>query len=179
MIITYEEKLVAQFREKWYATEYAKGYAIGLKEARTDRAILSKTETLNGYIAYYEKTIICLNKLLVKKEISLKGYNFLIKPYHAIISKYIKRISLLNKKLTGQVNRQSLKVVAIIQGEMSRAELMEALHLKHRDYFTESYLNPALKEKLLEMTLPEKPNSRLQKYRLTDKGKKLRNTILP
>jgi ATP-dependent DNA helicase RecG len=26
---------------------------------------------------------------------------------------------------------------------------------------------------LIEMTIPEKPNSRLQKYRLTDKGRRL------
>jgi len=32
--------------------------------------------------------------------------------------------------------------------------------------FRQRYLLPALTEKLIEMTIPDKPNSRLQKYRL-------------
>jgi len=40
-----------------------------------------------------------------------------------------------------------------------------------------SPINRAVKEllnkKLIEYTLPEKPNSRLQKYRLTEKGRQL------
>lgn len=32
-------------------------------------------------------------------------------------------------------------------------------------------MKPALAEELIEMTIPDKPNSRLQKYRLTDKGR--------
>ena len=41
-----------------------------------------------------------------------------------------------------------------------------------RKSFRERYLKPALDEGLIEMTIPEKPNSRLQKYRLTDKGRR-------
>lgn len=53
---------------------------------------------------------------------------------------------------------------------MSRRELREALLLKGDDNFRRLYLLPALEAGLIEMTIPEKPNSRLQKYRLTDKG---------
>jgi hypothetical protein len=35
----------------------------------------------------------------------------------------------------------------------------------------ENYLAPALRESLIEYTIPDKPNSSLQKYRLTDKGR--------
>ena len=35
-----------------------------------------------------------------------------------------------------------------------------------------AYLRPALDSGLVEMTLPDKPNSRSQRYRLTAKGKK-------
>ena len=53
---------------------------------------------------------------------------------------------------------------------MSRRELREALLLKGDDNFRRLYLLPALEAGLIEMTIPEKPNSRLQRYRLTDKG---------
>ncbi len=40
-----------------------------------------------------------------------------------------------------------------------------------RTKFRDQVLNPLLQEGLLEMTVPEKPRSSLQKYRLTDKGR--------
>ncbi|MET0266680.1 MAG: Fic family protein [Duganella sp.] len=42
--------------------------------------------------------------------------------------------------------------------------------LKDEKHLRNSYLQPALEAKLIEMTIPEKPQSRLQKYRLTAKG---------
>jgi predicted transcriptional regulator len=54
---------------------------------------------------------------------------------------------------------------------MDRAELQEKVGLSDRKSFTKNYLNPALEQGLIEMTIPEKPNSRLQKYRLTGAGK--------
>ncbi|MCK5914589.1 MAG: Fic family protein [Deltaproteobacteria bacterium] len=58
----------------------------------------------------------------------------------------------------------------IVNGEMSREALQNALDLQDRKSFRQRYLKPALIEGLIEMTLPDKPNSRLQKYRLTAKG---------
>lgn len=54
---------------------------------------------------------------------------------------------------------------------LSSSELRAKLNLKHRPTFRENYLHPALAEALIEMTIPNKPNSRLQKYRLTGKGR--------
>jgi ATP-dependent DNA helicase RecG len=63
--------------------------------------------------------------------------------------------------------------MGVLQGDMSRKELMAALDLSGRDNFEKLYLRPALAEGYIEMTLPDKPNSRMQKYRLTEKGKML------
>lgn len=50
---------------------------------------------------------------------------------------------------------------------------MEKLQLSGRDNFEKLYLLPSLAAGLIERTIPAKPTSRLQKYRLTDKGRKV------
>jgi ATP-dependent DNA helicase RecG len=57
------------------------------------------------------------------------------------------------------------------KGEMGNAEILEALSLKSRRRMRENYIAPALRAGLVEYTIPDKPNSRLQKYRLTEKGR--------
>lgn len=59
-------------------------------------------------------------------------------------------------------------------GEMTRDALLGALQLKNKEHFRLSYLVPALEAGLIEMTIPDKPSSPKQKYRLTLKGKKAR-----
>lgn len=47
------------------------------------------------------------------------------------------------------------------------------LMLKDDEHFRKSYLNPALSVGMIELTIPEKPRSSKQKYRITDLGKKV------
>lgn len=47
---------------------------------------------------------------------------------------------------------------------------MKKLGLAHRPTFRKNYLQPALDAGLIERTLPDKPNSSLQKYRLASKS---------
>ena len=54
---------------------------------------------------------------------------------------------------------------ALADRELSTHELMSELGLSHRQTFRNNYLRPALKSGLVERTIPDKPNSRLQKYR--------------
>jgi ATP-dependent DNA helicase RecG len=75
---------------------------------------------------------------------------------------------------TGQVAEKILRVVEELDGEVTRQELQEALGLGNRDHFRKAYLLPALEAGLVEMTVPDKPNSRSQRYRLTRAGLKLR-----
>ena len=65
---------------------------------------------------------------------------------------------------------QVKKLISILTREMGRAELQELLSIKNRDYFRTDYLNPAIDQGYVEPTIPDKPNSQNQKYRLTSKG---------
>jgi hypothetical protein len=62
-----------------------------------------------------------------------------------------------------------------LDGEMTRRELMEALGMKDSKHFRTRYLQPALDAGWIEMTLPDKPTDRNQKYRLTPAGQTKRN----
>ena len=48
---------------------------------------------------------------------------------------------------------------------LSAAELMQRLSLLHKPTFRKNYLNPAIEQGLIERTIPDKPNSRNQRYR--------------
>lgn len=54
---------------------------------------------------------------------------------------------------------------------MTRQAIQDALGLANREHFRKTYLTAALEQGVIEMTLPNKPNSRSQRYRLTDPGK--------
>lgn len=54
---------------------------------------------------------------------------------------------------------------ALSDETLSATELMERLGLSHRPTFRKNYLNPASEQKLIERTIPDKPNSKNQKYR--------------
>ena len=73
-------------------------------------------------------------------------------------------------QVAGQVSEEAGRLLKNIQGEMTRQELQKKLELKGRANFEERYLRPAIENGLIEYTIPDKPNSRLQKYRLTKKG---------
>ena len=79
----------------------------------------------------------------------------------------------VTEQVTGQVADQVYRLLSVCSGDLSRTELQEALGLKHRDSFVEAYLQPALDANLIEMTIRDKPRSSKQKYRLTEKGRKI------
>ncbi len=73
-------------------------------------------------------------------------------------------------KVTPQVTPQVEKLVMVMDGIMTREELQRKLALSDREYFRTNYLIPAIKNEIIEMTIPDKPKSKNQKYRLTTKG---------
>lgn len=64
-----------------------------------------------------------------------------------------------------------VRLISALAGEMPRQHLKESLGLKDDEHFRKAYLLPALAAGLIEMTIPDKPRSSKQRYRLTDKGR--------
>jgi ATP-dependent DNA helicase RecG len=77
-------------------------------------------------------------------------------------------------EVTMEVTTEVKKVVMGLTGEASRQALQQAVGLKNDEHFRKHYLLPALASGLVEMTLPDKPTSRMQRYRLTAQGQRLR-----
>lgn len=75
---------------------------------------------------------------------------------------------------TPQVSPQVERLLRVLDGEMSGREVLKALRLRDRKWLRQAYLGPALKDGLIEMTRPETPSARNQRYRLTPAGRRLR-----
>lgn len=76
---------------------------------------------------------------------------------------------------TPEVTPEVTRMLAVLEGEMNRSEIMEALGLKDEKHFREHYQQTAVAAGLIEMTIPEKPKSSKQRYRLTPLGKAIRS----
>ena len=78
---------------------------------------------------------------------------------------------------TTQVTTQVNELLKLFTGEHTRQVLQEKLKLANRENFRKNYLQPALDKELIELTIPDKPNSSKQKYRLTYKGALVREKM--
>ena len=67
----------------------------------------------------------------------------------------------------GKLENPSVQKLLDVLGDeaLSATEIMERLGLSHRPTFRKNYLVPALARGIIEMTIPEKPKSRNQRYR--------------
>jgi Fic family protein len=84
--------------------------------------------------------------------------------------KEIASVGLSTDQVTDQVSDQDETPVgrllaALGDKTLSATELMKMLGLSHRPTFRKNYLNPALEFGLIERTIPDKPNSKNQKYK--------------
>ena len=74
----------------------------------------------------------------------------------------------VNDPVTGQVKKV---LNALSAGNKSSSELRDIIGIKHKPTFRKNYLHPARDAGFIEYTIPENSGSRLQKYRLSDKGR--------
>lgn len=84
-----------------------------------------------------------------------------------------KMVSRWDEKGTKMLNKKSLyllQVLFLCLEPIAREDLLSQLNYSNRAYFRENYLIPLLSEGLLERTMPDKPTSKFQRYRTTNKG---------
>ena len=103
------------------------------------------------------------------RESSAKGEStpfitYMLEAIHAAVS---------TPQETPQITPQVTRLLSVLDGEMSARQILHALGLSDRKSFRERYLLPALEHALVEMTRPESPTARNQKYRLTARGRAL------
>ena len=80
-------------------------------------------------------------------------------------------------RTTPEATMEVKRLLNIMTGEHARRELQDMIVLKNTDHFRKAYLLSAIEAGVVEMTLPDKPKSRLQKYRLTEKGRAFQTAL--
>ncbi|NLC40149.1 MAG: hypothetical protein GX763_04425 [Clostridiaceae bacterium] len=76
------------------------------------------------------------------------------------------------KMLSDDLSDTQKKVLkSLAEKALSRKDIFEVIGISGDSRSFTRHISPLISDGLIEMTLPDKPTSRLQKYRLTDKGK--------
>ncbi len=70
------------------------------------------------------------------------------------------------------LSQEQQALLRLFEGEHSIAELQERIGRSNRTKFRDQLLNPLIAAGMVEMTEPEKPTSRNQRYRLTEEGRR-------
>lgn len=78
---------------------------------------------------------------------------------------------------TAHVTAHVEKLISVIEGELNREALQELVQINHRQHFLKEYLKPSIEAGYIELTIPGKPKSINQKYRLTPKGLQFKEMI--
>jgi ATP-dependent DNA helicase RecG len=75
------------------------------------------------------------------------------------------------------LGRHQVNILHKCCAESGIGELMKVAGRSDRTKFRNKILRPLLEEKLIEMTIPDKPSSSNQKYKTTPKGIALKNKL--
>ena len=113
---------------------------------------------------------LTLQKLVKKGVLFSDGK---IKQKRYFLAKSVQVSDLVTEQVTEQVTDSiNLLLLMLENEEKSMRALLDSFKVKHRPNFWERYIRPALNDGLIELTIPDKPNSPKQQYRLTALGRK-------
>lgn len=150
---------------------------------------MNELEFFDGYSIPRNKEIMRIYKDLEMVEYLGSGIPRILKVYPRscfIFTENFLRMVIPSKReiapqvtpqVAPQVTPQVRALISRISSDMSRQEIQDKMGFKDKGNFVSLYLNPAMEEGYIEMTIPEKPKSSRQKYRLTQKGLELKRII--
>jgi ATP-dependent DNA helicase RecG len=87
--------------------------------------------------------------------------------------KYRTSTGQVNGQVNGQVEDWIINALSACTEPKRSADIQKITGIKHRETFQRNYLDHLLEEGLIVRTIPDKPQSRMQKYIITEKGKKV------
>jgi ATP-dependent DNA helicase RecG len=174
-------------------------HGITLRDIRSKRRfsfprnpVVSEALFLTGYIEKWGSGIMKMNNLMLEDGLTKPEYEecfagFLVtfykrKPFikggedelaPEVAGKVARQVSDKYPTSARQVTPQEVSVLQAAINAVSRSALQQSSGLKDREHFVNSILKPFLDNNLLEMTIPAKPRSSKQRYRLTERGKRL------
>ena len=114
------------------------------------RKIRIETSYLYGYSDEYSPQFISTPSAF---HVILKNMNYNL---HGATAQDTVQVSVQDKRIDSLLEFCSI--------ERTREEIQQHLGMTHRGYFRNKILNPLLESEKLKMTIPDKPNSRNQKY---------------
>ena len=116
------------------------------------RKIVSETEKLPGYSETYKPEFF---STATDFRVILKNVNY-----------HLSQKNLVSDQVSEQDKSQDIlhAVLDFCITEKSKQEICSFIGYRNLTYFTRKYLNPLLASGQLKMTIPDKPNSRKQKY---------------
>ena len=75
------------------------------------------------------------------------------------------------------LSRHQVDILTVCKSEQGIMDLLTLVGRTNRTKFRQDLLNPLLEEGLVEMTIPDKPQSSKQRYRTTEKGLSILDTL--
>ena len=83
-----------------------------------------------------------------------------------MLNEVLKEVLISTQKESKHISEQVNKLLEVMDDDIpySANELLFLLNIKSKETLRGSYLNPALENGLIKMTLPDKPNSKNQRY---------------
>ena len=113
-------------------------------------------------------------KKIIDETAKLPGYTDSLKPefrstpseFHVVLKNVNYNYSESKSNLTNDAAQESIfdKILEFCVIPKSRKEICEHLGYKNLTYFSRHFLKPLIEQGKLKLTIPDKPNSKMQKY---------------